>query len=291
MRITRAILIYVGCVFLAAAILAYPLYLGLVASGMDDVPFHKLVTRLLKLFALVGLWPLLSSLGINQRESWGFSFSWRRFVGQVVKGFGLGILILVALVAPLLGLGVRVLHQPLEIGFTAVFIILLKAMVAGLVVGFVEETWFRGALFSALLKFGNTLAAIFVTAGLYALVHFIRADLPVAYPDVTWSSGFTVIAGSFGRFTSPVILDSCLALFAAGVLLSLIRHQTGNIALCIGIHAGWVTVIKSVKSVSQVDRGSEWFFLVGSYDGVIGILAVAWLSGLAMAYYWFGVRR
>ena len=291
MRITRAILIYVGCVFLAAAILAYPLHLGLVASGMDDVPFHKLITRLLKLFALVGLWTLLSSLGINRRESWGFSFSRWRFVGQVLKGFGLGVLILVVLVAPLLGLGVRVLYQPLEIGFTAVFIILLKGVVAGLVVAFVEETWFRGALFSALLKFGNTLAAIFVTAGLYALVHFIRADLPVTHTDVSWSSGFTVIGGSFGRFTSPAILDSCLALFAAGVFLSLIRYRTGNIALCIGIHAGWVTVIKSVKSVSQIDRSSEWFFLVGSYDGVIGILAVAWLSGLAMTYYWFGVRR
>ena len=45
----------------------------------------------LKLFALVGLWPLLSSLGINRRESWGFSFSRWRFVGQVLKGFGLGV--------------------------------------------------------------------------------------------------------------------------------------------------------------------------------------------------------
>ena len=34
---------------LAAAIIAYPVYLGLVASGMGEVPFHKLVTRLLKL--------------------------------------------------------------------------------------------------------------------------------------------------------------------------------------------------------------------------------------------------
>lgn len=290
MRITRVILIYVACVFLAAAMVAYPVYLGFTSVGLE-VPFHKLVTRLLKLFALVGLWPLLGFLRINQRIHWGFGLRRVEFLGALAKGFGIGVAILAVLVTPLFVLGARAFDQPLEISSATVSIILLKGMVAGLVVGMVEEAWFRGALFSALLKFGNSLSAIFVTAGLYALVHFIRADVPVAPIDVTWNSGFSVIAHSFGRFGSRAIVDSCLALFAAGVFLSLIRHHTGNIALCIGIHAGWVTVIKSVKSVSQVDRGSEWFFLVGSYDGVIGILAVAWLTVLAMTYYWFVVNR
>ena len=188
-------------------------------------------------------------------------------------------------------LGVRVLDQALVLSWTLAFTLLLKGLVAGLVVGFVEEVWFRGALFSAIHRFGNALAAIFVTAALYALVHFIRADIVMVPTEIGWSSGFLVMANCFGRYSSWHIVDSFLALFAAGVLLSLVRYQTHNIALCIGIHAGWVTVIKIAKSVSQVDRSSDWLLLVGSYDGVIGILAIAWLSMLTIAYYGYAMRH
>ena len=291
MLITRAIATYVVGVFVAAALLAYPIHLTLMVAGIEDVPFHKLVTRLLKVIALVGLWPLLSSLRLNGHAHWGFALRGKAFLPQVVKGFGIGVVILFIVVLALFVSGARVFDQPLNLSWTGVFTIVLKGLIAGLVVGFVEEVWFRGALFSALLKFGNVMAAVFVTAALYALVHFIRADVPVAPGDISWSSGFIVIGNCFGRFSSPAIVDSCLALFAAGVLLSLVRYQTHNIALCIGIHAGWVMTIKTVKSVSQVDRDADWFFLVGTYDGIIGIFAIVWLSGLAIAYYWFGMRR
>ena len=291
MLITRTICVYVVAVFLAAALLAYPLFLTFMALGFDQVPFHKLVTRLLKLFALAGLWPLLAWLGANQRIHWGFGVARKSFVLELLKGFVIGVLILAVLVAGLFGLGVRVLDEPIQLGATTVVVILLKGLVAGLVVGFVEEVWFRGVLFSVLLKFGNLVLAICVTAALYALVHFIRADVTIAQSDVDWNSGFIVLAHCFGRFTSVDIIDSAFALFAAGMLLSLVRWRKGNIAMCIGIHAGWVMVIKTVKSVSHVERASDWNFLIGRYDGVIGILAIAWLALLAIAYYWFEKRR
>ena len=62
MLITRAITLYVVAVFLAAALLAYPVHLTVVAAGFEQLPFHKLVTRLLKLFALLGLWPLVACM-------------------------------------------------------------------------------------------------------------------------------------------------------------------------------------------------------------------------------------
>ena len=99
------------------------------------------------------------------------------------------------------------------------------------------------------------------------------------------------MSNCFGRFSSPVIIDSLLALFAAGVFLSLVRLRTGNIAQCIGIHAGWVLVIKVTKSISTVNYESGWGFLVGTYDGVIGFMGFAWLCLLSISYYWLGTRR
>ena len=290
MQITRAILIYVLGVFFAAALLAYPLHQVLLITGVSGPAFHKLVTLLLKLMALVGLWPLLAVLRINERASWGFALPSRKFFLGIAKGFGAGLGILLILVTALFVVGARLFEQPFEFSWTDLGLILLKGLVAGLIVGLMEEVWFRGALFSALQRFGNAFAAVFVTAALYALVHFIRADVAVAPGEVNWLSGFQVLANCFGRYTSPAIVDSALALFAAGIFLSLIRYRTGNIALCIGMHAGWVVIIKVVKSVSQVDRDSDWFFLVGSYDGVIGLLAIVWLSVLTVAYYLSGKR-
>ena len=291
MLITRAITLYVVAVFLAAALLAYPVHLTVVAAGFEQLPFHKLVTRLLILFALLGLWPLVAWLGVNQRIHWGFGIRWKAFICQLFKGFLIGVAILVVLVVALFVFGARVLDTPLNLSVTATVVILLKGVVTGFAVGFVEEVWFRGVLFSVLHKFGNLTSAICATAALYALVHFIRADVAIAPADVGWTSGFSVLAHCFGRYTSVGIVDSALALFAAGILLALVRCHAGNIALCIGIHAGWVMVIKTVKSVSQVDHTSDWIFLVGRYDGVIGVLAIAWLTLLAIAYYWFGMRR
>ena len=203
-------------------------------------------------------------LRINDRGSWGFSLPPDQFLRQVVTGVGIGVLILVVLIAALLGVGARVVIEPLALGGAFWSMVLLKGLAAGLAVALVEEVWFRGALFSALQRIGNSIAAIFVTAALYALVHFIRAEVVIAAHEVRWSTGLSVIADSFGRYTSLSTVDSCLALFAAGVLLSLIRYHTGNIALCIGIHAGWVMTIKTSKSFTQVDPYSDWYFLWGS---------------------------
>ena len=82
-----------------------------------------------------------------------------------------------------------------------------------------------------------------------------------------------------------VIADSLIALFIAGLFLSLVREKTGNIALCIGIHAGWVFTIKMTKEVTHLDTNASTAFLVGSYDNIIGWAATGVL-GVVTLWYW-----
>ena len=92
--------------------------------------------------------------------------------------------------------------------------------------------------------------------------------------------------GQISGLDATVSLDSFLALAAVGVFLSLIRLKTGSLAQCIGVHAGWVLVIKVFRKMTDLDPMSPWAFLVGNYDGTIGYLALGYVLMLGLAYYW-----
>ena len=78
--------------------------------------------------------------------------------------------------------------------------------------------------------------------------------------------------------------------FVAGVFLSMVRERTGSILLPIGIHAGWVMIIKLAKyltNTSYVDGQAS--FWVGEYDHITGWMASLWL-GLIAVVYWYRTR-
>ena len=78
-------------------------------------------------------------------------------------------------------------------------------------------------------------------------------------------------------FSDPLgILDSFLCLAAVGVLLGIVRLLTGNIAACIGLHAGWVAVIYVVRETTVPNLASPAAWLMGDYDGFIGWMVLAW---------------
>jgi hypothetical protein len=83
--------------------------------------------------------------------------------------------------------------------------------------------------------------------------------------------------------------DSFLALFVAGLFLGSLRVILPmSLGLCIGIHAGWVFIVKSAKSVSYLNFDSSLMFLISRYDLIIGYLSATWLS-VFLILMWAGV--
>jgi uncharacterized protein len=280
---------YLGGVVLFPVLLGYPLALGLQAAGWDAIPFHRLVFRLMKLAAVVGVWPLLIALDLRGRAAWGLGRGEvDRGPGRgLLLGLGVGVASLGLVVAALLALGVRVFAPPSD---PALASLLLRAALTAVVVAAVEEIWLRGGLQSACRRLFGPVAAVLGIAAFYGLIHFLRPDLPVSLDEAGWSGGLRVLGGSFGRLADPGILDSLFALVAAGVLLGLVRERTGRVAECIGLHAGWVFVIGLSRRLTETvpDAGQGW--VAGRYDGVIGVLAGAVF--LALAWGWRpGPRR
>ncbi len=280
-------LIYILGIFVATAVTSYPVFLGLEYLGLRDMPFDQMVTRLLKLYGLLGLWPLLTSFHLNTRAGWGYArgSGGRGFLKGLLLGASIGFATMALVVLVLLVFEIRVARPGVVLSPAAVTVMVLQSAFAGLMVGFIEETWFRGALQSSVGLVTNSAFAIVVLSFLYGAIHFVSSDIRIPADEVGWLSGTAVLFTSLHGFRDPAFFDSLFALVAGGILLGLIRLRTGRIAECIGIHAGWVMVVKILRQTTYPNSEASWSFMIGNYDGVIGILAGLWFSSLAIVFY------
>jgi uncharacterized protein len=258
----------------AVATLAYPLWLA-VAPMLEEPRFHRVASRLAMLTLLVGFLAVARSLRLNDRQSLGYAPAPAEFGRELLLGFAIGVVLMLPIVAVMGALGLRELR--VGGGFDAPLLagIIASGLVSGLAVAFIEETFLRGAMFTGIARESGPAAAVILTSLLYAVLHFFGKHR--IHDEIGWRSGLDLIAGWLQGLAEPLALvDSFLSLFAVGVLLACIRAATGNIAACIGLHAGWVLIIAVVREISLPDETHPWSFLVGSYDGFVGWLVFAW---------------
>jgi membrane protease YdiL (CAAX protease family) len=165
------------------------------------------------------------------------------------------------------------------------------ALGTGLTVAFIEESALRGAMHSAIARESGAIAAIVLVSLVYAATHFF-AKVRIPATQVGPGSGLDMLAGILAAFANPLgILDAFLCLAAVGVLLGMVRHLTGNIAACIGLHASWVAIITVVRETSARRESGPAAFLMSDYDGFIGWMVLGWTVVIGAAlWWWYGVR-
>jgi membrane protease YdiL (CAAX protease family) len=261
---------------LLAAFFAYPIFW----ITRDSIGFHSLVNRTGHLLLLLSSIPAAKFFSLRRLDIGMEGKS--KLARQVAIGIPLGAAMLALHALALIALEVRVIDTDAWANAGRLGSIALKALGIGLIVAIIEETVFRGVLFAALRKTAGTVSAVIISSFYFALLHFLRSDLKPASADAEWSTGFRIVADAFGHLPA---LDpsSFLALFLAGVFLAWIRAAfPAGLGYCIGIHAGWVCIIKTTKAATNGVPGGYWSFLTGSYDGVIGYLTVAWMSVLIL---------
>jgi uncharacterized protein len=259
---------------LVAAVFTYPAWW--LVSLVSIEPVHRVMHRIAMLLALVGLVVLTRRLGLSNKEAMGYGIPRRQFLAQLGIGFVCGVGLMVPLTALLLGLDIRALKP----GFDSSWLGLIAGgLLTGLTVAFIEETFFRGVLFTAVAKTSGAVAAVVAPSLLYASLHFLGGKLRVPAEEVTWGHGFEVLSKLFELYAQPLALaDSFAALAMLGVLFALVRLRTGAIAGCIGLHAAGVAFIAVLRQATVVNPNAEYVELVGSYDGVIGWAALVWFA-------------
>ncbi len=272
---------------IVAAVFTYPAWW--LVSLISIEPVHRVMHRIAMLLALIGLVVLTRRLGLSDKESLGYGLPRRDFLRQMGIGFVCGVGLMFPLTALLLGLDIREVKP----GFDGEWLGLIAGgLLTGLTVAFIEETFFRGVLFTAVARTSSAAAAVLAPSVLYASLHFLGGKLRVPPEDVSWIHGFEVLSKLFERYVEPLTFaDSFVALTMLGVLFALVRLRTGAIAGCIGLHAAGVAFIAVLREATRVNPDAEFAVLVGSYDGVIGWAALVWFTVIAAALVLFKRRR
>jgi uncharacterized protein len=285
----RTTALFFGFLFLclaAAALLTVPL----MQTGWVDYPPERVMGRLTQALILIGIWPLLLRLQLADRITLGYGASRPLFLRALGVGWVLGVLILLGLALTLLGLGVRV-PDPDPGSWSWILGKAAAALVGGLLIGLVEETFFRGALYAAIRRREGLAPAVLWSSTLYAVLHLMKPGaLPPGVP-FDWSGSWAMFQGVFLDAFQWRHLDTALALLMVGVFLALVRERTGHIGWCIGLHAGWVFVIQVSRRLTDGNPRSDLAFLAGDYDGVIGLLSLAWIGVLTLSYWRWSGRR
>ncbi|EXJ16710.1 CPBP family intramembrane glutamic endopeptidase [Imhoffiella purpurea] len=285
MRITARFFVFLFVCLLTAALLTPPL----MSTDWIAIEPHRVMGRLAQLFILLGLWPMLVALRLDDRASLGYRPKRAELLRSLVTGWSIGVAILILLVVVLLVLKIRVPDPGVEIwpGFAGKA---LQALIGGLLIGVLEETFFRGALYTAIRRRDGLRSAVIWSSLLYAALHFMKPSALPAGTALDWAGALSMCLHAVLDLFQWKNLDSLLALFLVGVFLSLVRERSGHIGWCIGMHAGWVFVIQSTRRLTDGDPASPWSFLVGDYDGTIGLLAAAWIGALAWLFWRFSAR-
>ncbi len=253
------------------------------ATGWLDEDPQRVMGRLAQVFILLGVWPFLKRLQFADRDALGYSIPGPVFRRAVGLGWVEGVAILAVLALALVALEIRLPDPELEL-WPYLAKKALQALIGGLLIGVLEETFFRGALYTAIRRRDGVASAVVWTACLYMLVHFMKPSaLPEGVP-FDWAGAWQMFGAVFIDVFQWKHLSSMAALFMVGIFLALVRERTGHIAWGIGLHAGWVFVIQVTRRVTDGNPDAPLAFLVGSYDGIIGWLAAVWIGLLAVAY-------
>jgi membrane protease YdiL (CAAX protease family) len=154
---------------------------------------------------------------------------------------------------------------------------------SGIAVALIEETAMRGVMHTAIARDAGPLTAVFTTAPLFAVLHFFaKARIPPEQVD--WGSGFELVLRFFEPLSHPaLVFDAFLAWLAVGLILSMTRVITGNIAVAIGLHAGWVMVLRVLQETTVRGSGSAYSVWVGRFDGILGYWLLPWAAVIGLA--------
>ncbi len=280
----RAFAWFIGLFLVGLASIAaftYPLWT--VLHPHFGFPFHRLGERIGMLVLLLAFVAASRRLGLNDRASLGYGIPRPEFLREMGRGLALGAASMSVVVAFMSALGLldwTPAHGLTAAGFAW---LLAQRLSSGFAVAFIEETFLRGAMLTAMQRESGATAAVMATAAVYSATHFF-ASFRIAAADVTARSGLDLVQGTLHLLAHPSgIADALLCLFAVGVILGMVRILTGNIAACVGLHAGWVWVMLTVHDLSQPLRGAPLAFLLSRFDGFVGWLVLGWTIVLGFA--------
>ncbi len=238
---------------------------------MPFFKFDRILRRLIMVGALLLILGLLRArrgtlgeLGL-QRNAETFRLFAFGFLSGILLGFGL------TLIQWALGARTGRIHETDLWHWIGLF---SKGFGAGVLIGTIEEFFFRGFLFTMLKDLWNTRVSLGVTNLIYAMVHFFPKDKIILTAEPTVQDSFRILGAILPSFwQSPERILAVSGLFLFGLLLSLVFLQTKSLSPCMGIHAGAVFSLKmNRRFIPEISEKMGIFSGTKNlYDGFAGL--------------------
>lgn len=245
--------------------------------------FDRILRRCIMIGTLLlGVWLVrsrresLNRIGLGRREGWA---------GLFWIGFLSGVALVAVITSAQWAFGARLwrLHETDVWHWIGLF---FKGFGGGMLIGIIEETFFRGFLFVMFKDLWNVRASLIVTNLIYSVVHFFPKNKPLTgLEPAAWDS-FRILSSMFpSLFEKPETSLALSGLFLFGLLLSLAMLRSGSLFLPIGIHAGAVFGLKMNRRFVPEIAGTMdiWSGSKNLYDGVLGsvlLLLIVLVLGL-----------
>ena len=280
--------VYFGA-FLLAGIFAPLVYHGIQAIGVDASsegliaylqrhPLSRYVDRVRLLVTALALVWLITACGL-----WGrFGFSWGREGRRLFTGF---FLLGLATMALIMAAQAAFLPVEADMHFSVPNVVglFLKVLMGAVIIGWLEESIFRGMLLRMFYTAVWPHLAILLASLVFAAVHFKDVPHPPAEP-LAWWAGLSVAAQQSVSVFFTAETTSFLNYFLVGVVLCLVFLRTRSLVACMALHAGWVLARGIWWKAVEVkeEAGSAFWGTEGVVDGTASLVM---LGSLAVALY------
>lgn len=254
-----------GSILLISAFLAPILF--------DFLPFK--FERIFNRIVMIGtLLAIVIFVRIKKETLVRFGLKWgKESLGLLSIGFLAGFLVLACNEAVRVFLG-HASWSPQDLSWTAWLGKIGAALGTGLLIGVIEEFFFRGFILRSLFSITKqrVFVSMLITALFYSIIHFIGMKKIFVGPDPTFIDGLRLIGAPFVSLAEwPRFWPEAVGLFLFGWALNGATFRTGSLYPCIGLHAGCVMFIR-LDDLFLKFQGPQSFFWGSKiiYDGVVG---------------------
>ena len=135
---------------------------------------------------------------------------------------------------------------------------IIKILPAAILIACIEEAIFRLFIFRTLARLTSLFSAAIISSAFYSFIHFVGPDKSFVYPGYSFLLGFNYLVTIFQNALGLEYLYSMLGLFLVGMVLCYAFVASGSIYLSIGLHAGWVMLIKFITFTTDTRAGFEF---------------------------------
>lgn len=244
-------------------------------------PFSRIFDRLFMIMGISCFFLWRSRLKIGSLADLGLG-SIRQGYPDAIRGFFLAVGSIIALA--LLMVLADVFSPYLRLSFATGVERSVKALLAALTVGVLEEIFFRGILLKGMLRDLKPARALAATNLFYSAIHFVQPSKKFTLSGFDPLAGFRHVFYAFQPFLDPLgLLPGLFGLFLIGLVLSYAFMRTGSLYLAIGLHAGWVFALKTLRVYGDFRR-EDLGWLFGATDPKLVSGVASWVALLIVAY-------